>query len=173
MRSSGADGERQRGTPTLRGWARVLRDRNIYTAIGVLLLSVALSFAYMFIAESDLGNPIMRFYWGGRPEFTAVGEVPDDLLATTGFRGVFIGAGALVYATADGRQTARSDGRGRFEVTGRAIVAMDSIGAGADQLVLIAQGSSARLAQGLNKVPVDAVVVGIVDEAVVMGAKVQ
>ena len=69
--------------------------------------------------------------------------------------------------------SAGGQGGGRFEVTGRAIVAMDSIGAGADQLVLIAQGSSARLAEGLNKVPVDAVVVGIVDEAVVMGAKIQ
>ena len=59
----------------------------------------------------------------------------------------------------------------RFEPTGRAIVSMDSIGAGQGQLVLIAQGSSARLAVGLNHVPADAVVVGIVDEAVVMGTK--
>ena len=64
-----------------------------------------------------------------------------------------------------------SDG-GRFEVTGRAIVTMDSIGAGEGQLVLIVQGSSARLAEGLAKVPVDAVVVGIVDEAVVHGKRV-
>ena len=64
-------------------------------------------------------------------------------------------------------------GAARFDVTGRAIVAMDSIGAGEGQLVLIAQGSSARMAEGLNKVPVDAVVVGIVDEAVVHGTKIQ
>ena len=64
-------------------------------------------------------------------------------------------------------------GGGSFEFTGRAIVAIDSIGAGNEQLVLVAQGSSARLAEGLNRAPVDAVVVGIVDEAVVMGAKVQ
>jgi len=61
----------------------------------------------------------------------------------------------------------------RFEPTGRAIVSMDSIGAGEGQLVLIAQGSSARLAKGLNKIPVDAVVVGIVDDAIVMGHKIQ
>ena len=61
---------------------------------------------------------------------------------------------------------------GRFEATGRAIVSMDSIGAGQEQLVLIAQGSSARMAEGLNKIPVDAVVVGIVDEAFVMGQKI-
>lgn len=61
---------------------------------------------------------------------------------------------------------------GRLEVTGRAIVAMDMIGAGEGQLVLIVQGSSARMAEGCSKLPTDAVVVGIVDEAVVMGKKV-
>ena len=61
---------------------------------------------------------------------------------------------------------------GRFEPTGRAIVSMDSLGAGQGQLVLIAQGSSARMAKGLSKIPVDAVVVGIVDEAIVMGHKI-
>jgi len=63
-------------------------------------------------------------------------------------------------------------GTSRFELTGRAIVVMDSIGAGEGQVVLIAQGSSARMAEGMNKIPVDAVVIGIVDEAVVMGAKI-
>lgn len=64
-------------------------------------------------------------------------------------------------------------GGGKLGVTNRAIVAMDSIGAGEGQLVLVVQGSSARMAEGMNKVPVDALVVGIVDEAVVMGKKVQ
>ena len=63
-------------------------------------------------------------------------------------------------------------GEAHFEVTGRAIVAMDSIGAGEGQLVLIVQGSSARMAEGLNKVPTDAVVAGIVDEAVVHGKRI-
>ena len=63
-------------------------------------------------------------------------------------------------------------GGGRFSPTGRAIVAMDLIGAGEGQLVLIVQGSSARMADGLNKVPTDAVVVGIVDEAVVSGKRI-
>ena len=58
-----------------------------------------------------------------------------------------------------------TDAVGRFEVTGRAIVAMDRIGAGVNQLVLITQGSSARMADGCGKIPTDAVVVGIVDEA--------
>ncbi|QDU33907.1 Carbon dioxide concentrating mechanism protein CcmL [Poriferisphaera corsica] len=58
-----------------------------------------------------------------------------------------------------------------FSVTGRAIVALDSIGAGEGQIVLITQGSSARLAEGCRNLPTDAVVVGIVDEAVVAGCK--
>ncbi len=63
-------------------------------------------------------------------------------------------------------------GGGTFEVTGRAIIAMDNLGAGEGQLVMIVQGSSARLAEGLNKVPADAVVIGIVDEAMVCGKRV-
>jgi ethanolamine utilization protein EutN len=63
-------------------------------------------------------------------------------------------------------------GSGRFEVTGRAIVALDMIGAGEGQLVLVTQGSSARLAQDCGKLPTDAVVIGIVDEAMVMGQRI-
>jgi ethanolamine utilization protein EutN len=67
---------------------------------------------------------------------------------------------------------AGNGGGGRFGVTGRAIVAMDLIGAGEDQVVLVTQGSSARMAEGCGKLPTDAVVVGIVDEAVVSGKKI-
>ena len=64
------------------------------------------------------------------------------------------------------------DGGGDFEPTGRAIVAMDKLGAGEGQYVLIVQGSSARMVEGCNKMPVDAVVVGLVDEAVVQQKRV-
>jgi ethanolamine utilization protein EutN len=64
------------------------------------------------------------------------------------------------------------EGGGRFDVTGRAIVAVDKIGAGTGQLVLIVQGSSARMTAGCNKMPVDAVVVGLVDMAMVGAAPV-
>jgi ethanolamine utilization protein EutN len=60
-------------------------------------------------------------------------------------------------------------GGGDFDVTGRAIVAIDRIGAGEGQLVLIVQGSSARMVAGCSKMPTDAVIVGLVDEAVVKG----
>ncbi len=62
---------------------------------------------------------------------------------------------------------------GRYAVTGRAIVAIDRIGAGIDQVVLITQGSSARLADGCDKMPTDAVIVGVVDEARVGEAPVE
>lgn len=58
-------------------------------------------------------------------------------------------------------------GGGELERTGRAIVAADRIGAGEGQLILVVQGSSARMMEGCNKMPIDAVVVGLVDAAVV------
>lgn len=43
------------------------------------------------------------------------------------------------------------------------LVAVDELGAGEGEVVLVAQGSSARLAMSDKNSPVDAVVVGIVD----------
>ncbi len=64
-------------------------------------------------------------------------------------------------------------GGGQFEATGRAIVAIDRIGAGEGQLVLIVQGSSARQMEGCGKMPIDAIVIGLVDEATVKGKKIE
>lgn len=63
-------------------------------------------------------------------------------------------------------------GAGRLEPTGRAIVALDRIGAGQGQLVLVVQGSSARMAEGCGDAPTDAAIIGIVDEAVVLGQRI-
>ena len=49
--------------------------------------------------------------------------------------------------------------------TGRAIVAIDVVGAGEGQLVLIVQGSSARMTEQTKNLPADAIIVGIVDSA--------
>jgi ethanolamine utilization protein EutN len=49
--------------------------------------------------------------------------------------------------------------------TGRAIVALDVVGAGEGQLVLVVQGSSARMTEITKNLPADAVIVGIVDSA--------
>jgi ethanolamine utilization protein EutN len=53
--------------------------------------------------------------------------------------------------------------------TGRAIVAIDAVGAGEGQLVLIVQGSSARMTEKTKNLPADAVIVGIVDSATYAG----
>jgi len=47
--------------------------------------------------------------------------------------------------------------------TGRSFVAVDSIGAGTDDLVLVTQGSSARMTETTGDVPVDCVIIGIID----------
>jgi carbon dioxide concentrating mechanism protein CcmL len=47
--------------------------------------------------------------------------------------------------------------------TGTHLVAADSVGAGQDEIVLVASGSSARQTQVTDKRPVDAVVMAIVD----------
>jgi microcompartment protein CcmK/EutM len=43
------------------------------------------------------------------------------------------------------------------------VVAVDTVGAGFRETVLIVSGSSARMADGLKDTPVDAAIVGIVD----------
>ena len=48
-------------------------------------------------------------------------------------------------------------------LTGKYIIAIDSVGAGIGETVLITTGSAARLALHNTSCPVDAVIVGIVD----------
>ncbi|MBS3969212.1 MAG: EutN/CcmL family microcompartment protein [Clostridia bacterium] len=50
------------------------------------------------------------------------------------------------------------------EEDGRIIVAADLIGAGIGERVLVTEGSSARRVQGLENSPIDAMIVGIIDE---------
>lgn len=52
------------------------------------------------------------------------------------------------------------------------IVAVDSVGAGEGEMVLFCQGSSARLAPNMKSLPVDAVIIGIVDAVDVLGKQV-
>ena len=50
-----------------------------------------------------------------------------------------------------------------FVPKGNLVVAADAVGAGRDEVVLVAAGSSARLTEATKEKPVDAVIVGIVD----------
>ena len=52
----------------------------------------------------------------------------------------------------------------RGKVDGNHLVAVDTVDAGVGETVLIVSGSSARMAAGMKDCPVDAAIVGIVDE---------
>ena len=54
--------------------------------------------------------------------------------------------------------------------TGGLVVSADAVGAGRDEVVLVAAGSSARLTEATKDKPVDSVIVGIVDEVEERGA---
>jgi microcompartment protein CcmK/EutM len=47
--------------------------------------------------------------------------------------------------------------------TGRTFIAVDTLGAGEGDFVLIVQGSSARLMPETTKLPIDAAIIGIID----------
>jgi ethanolamine utilization protein EutN len=52
------------------------------------------------------------------------------------------------------------------------LVAVDSLGAGRDEIVLFCQGSSARAADGMKTLPIDAAVIGIVDSVDVLNRRI-
>ena len=62
--------------------------------------------------------------------------------------------------------------RSRLKSTGRTFVAVDTVGAGEGEFVLITQGSSARLTPETKNLPIDAVIIGIVDSVHVDHARV-
>ncbi|MCH6257445.1 EutN/CcmL family microcompartment protein [Puniceicoccaceae bacterium K14] len=59
----------------------------------------------------------------------------------------------------------------KFLEGGNTIVAVDTLGAGVGEVILFAQGSSARQVTGLKSMPIDASVIGIVDSVQVLGEK--
>jgi ethanolamine utilization protein EutN len=59
--------------------------------------------------------------------------------------------------------------RNRLVTTGRTLVAVDTLGSGPGEYVLVTQGSSARLTPETKNMPIDTVVVGIVDHVHVDG----
>ena len=55
----------------------------------------------------------------------------------------------------------QADAKGKAD--GPAFLAVDLVGAGEGELVIVSQGSSARMATGHNASPADAAIVGILD----------
>lgn len=57
-----------------------------------------------------------------------------------------------------------SDNRRALKSAGRTFVAVDTVGCGEGELVLITQGSSARLTPETKNLPIDTVIIGIIDK---------
>lgn len=57
----------------------------------------------------------------------------------------------------------------KFRNGANTIVAVDNVGAGEGDLIMFAQGSSARQAEGMKLLPVDAAVIAIIDSVDVLG----
>jgi ethanolamine utilization protein EutN len=62
------------------------------------------------------------------------------------------------------------NGRNQLISAGRTFVAVDTVGAGEGEFVLICQGSSARMTPETKTLPIDTVIIGIVDMVHVEGA---
>jgi ethanolamine utilization protein EutN len=62
--------------------------------------------------------------------------------------------------------------RTKLVSTGRTFIAVDTLGAGEGQFVLVTQGSSARLTPETKTLPIDAVVIGLVDTVRIEGKEV-
>jgi len=62
---------------------------------------------------------------------------------------------------------------GKVAASGSSVVAVDSVGAGLSEFVLVTQGSSARLTPTTKDSPTDAVIVGIVDTMQLDGSVVE
>lgn len=57
-----------------------------------------------------------------------------------------------------------------LQPTGRTFIAVDTVGAGEGEVVLIVQGSSARFTEETKTLPIDCAIIGIVDD-VRLGAR--
>jgi len=53
--------------------------------------------------------------------------------------------------------------KGDLQPTGRTFIAVDTVGAGEGETVLIVQGSSARFTDETKTLPIDCAIIGIVD----------
>lgn len=56
--------------------------------------------------------------------------------------------------------------------TGRTFIAVDTVGAGEGEIVLIVQGSSARFTEETKSLPIDCAIIGIVDTVQMGGANI-
>lgn len=62
--------------------------------------------------------------------------------------------------------------RDALKPTGRTFIAVDAVGAGEGEVVLIVQGSSARFTEDTKTLPIDCAIIGIVDHVRVANSSV-
>ncbi|OLN25763.1 EutN/CcmL family microcompartment protein [Desulfosporosinus metallidurans] len=60
--------------------------------------------------------------------------------------------------------TYAEDGSAKLTEHGNSLIAADQIGAGESELVMVASGSSARQGLANHNIPIDAIIVGIIDK---------
>src|SRR6478752_5387178 len=94
-----------------------------------------------------------------------IGKVTGTVVATQKVRSV-VGKKLLLVQS----MTVEGGPPGVLKPSGRVAVVIDTVGAGEGELVLVTQGSSARLTELTSDVPTDAVIVGIID-AIQVGDK--
>jgi ethanolamine utilization protein EutN len=60
--------------------------------------------------------------------------------------------------------TFKVDGNPQLQEVGNSLVAADQIGAGESEIVMVTGGSSARQGLANHNIPIDAIIVGIIDK---------
>lgn len=93
-----------------------------------------------------------------------IGKVTGNVVATQKVQTV---AGKRLLAIE--AYTVTSENPPRIQSSGRIAIAVDTLGAGEGEFVLVTQGSSARLTDETKSLPIDAVVVGIIDTVQIGG----
>jgi ethanolamine utilization protein EutN len=88
-----------------------------------------------------------------------LGRITGSLVATQKVESM-VGQKLLVVEPLRVNEKDQSD----LAPTGRTFVAVDTVGAGEGEVVLCVQGSSARFTPETKQLPVDAAIVGIVDQ---------
>jgi len=94
-----------------------------------------------------------------------IGRITGSLIATQKVE-TMVGQKLLIVEPLRVNETDQSD----LQPTGRTFVVVDTVGAGEGEVVLCVQGSSARNTPTTKQLPVDAAIIGIVDE-VSLGSK--
>jgi len=89
-----------------------------------------------------------------------IGKVVGSIVSTTKAEKL-VGKKLLIVTPLD-MKTIKEDGK--------PLVAIDTVGSGEGEVVLVVSGSSARQTEITNGVPVDAAIVGIVDQIEIQGS---